>query len=72
MRTNIDIDEDLIRSAMEVTGLRTKRETVREALQTLIRQRSAHQALLALRGKVEWEGDLDQMRRNRPVAEGDW
>lgn len=72
MRTNIDIDDDLMRNAMEATGLRTKKETVEEALRTLVRQRSAHQALLALRGKVEWEGDLDQMRRNRPAAEGDW
>lgn len=72
MRTNIEIDDELMRSVMEATGLKTKRETVEEALRMLLRQRLAHQALLELRGKVEWDGNLDQMRRNRPAAEREW
>ncbi|WP_152045578.1 type II toxin-antitoxin system VapB family antitoxin [Aureimonas psammosilenae] len=72
MRTNIDIDDDLMKRAMEVLGLKTKKETVEEALRTIVKQREAHEALMALYGTVKWEGDLDQMRRNRPQAEGDW
>ena len=63
MRTNIDIDPALMAEAMQLTGAATKRETVAEALRGLVllhRQRE----LMELRGKINWIGDLDEMRRD--------
>lgn len=62
MRTNIEIDETLMREAMEATGLTTKKATVEEALKTIVRDHRLRQALDSLRG-IGWEGDLDEMRR---------
>lgn len=62
MRTNIVLDEELITEAMRRTGIKTKRAVVEEALRTLI-QLKRQEEILALRGKLRWEGDLDQMRR---------
>ncbi len=64
MRTNIEIDDDLMERAMRASGRRTKRETVEEALELLVRLRS-QEAVRSLRGKIEWQGDLDAMRRDR-------
>ncbi len=64
MRTNIEIDDDLMDRAMKASGRRTKRETVQEALELLVRLRG-QEAVRALRGKIEWQGDLDAMRRDR-------
>jgi Arc/MetJ family transcription regulator len=61
MRTNIEIDDELIARAMELTGLRTKRAVVDAALRALIERRS-RQLLRESFGKYPWEGDLDQMR----------
>ncbi|HZI98510.1 MAG TPA: type II toxin-antitoxin system VapB family antitoxin [Actinomycetales bacterium] len=61
MRTNIDIDDDLMAEAMRLAGTTTKRSTVEEALRELIRRHKIGE-LRALRGKVEWIGDLDEMR----------
>ena len=61
MRTNIEIDDDLMREALEVTGLPTKRSVVEEALRRLImlkRQQDVRQ----LRGRLRWDADLDAMR----------
>ena len=62
MRTNIEIDDELIARAMELTGLRTKRAVVDAALRDLVEWRS-RQKLRESFGKFPWEGDLDQMRR---------
>ena len=62
MRTNIVLDEALITEAMRRTGIKTKRAVVEEALRTLI-QLKRQDEILALRGKIQWDGDLDQMRR---------
>jgi Arc/MetJ family transcription regulator len=64
MRTNIEIDDELMKRAMQVTGLRTKKATVEEALRRLV-QRKRQSDLLDLFGKVEWVGDLDEMRQGR-------
>lgn len=64
MRTNIDIDDELIGKAMVLTGLRTKKAVVDEALKLLVQLR-AQEKLRDLRGKIHWEGDLDEMRRDR-------
>jgi Arc/MetJ family transcription regulator len=64
MRTNIDIDDELIRKAIAATGLRTKKAVVEEGLKLLVRLKD-QERLKELYGKVPWEGDLDEMRRNR-------
>ena len=63
MRTNIVIDDDLMAEVLEVTGIKTKREAVEEGLKLLVRM-SAQQEILKLRGKIHWQGDLDEMRRD--------
>jgi Arc/MetJ family transcription regulator len=66
MRTNIVIDDQLMQQAMQVTGLSTKKSVVEAGLQLLIRVRS-QAGLRGLRGKVRWEGDLDETRQGRHV-----
>lgn len=61
MRTNIVIDDKLMADALKASGYRTKKEAVEEALKLLVR-RSKQQAIRELRGKLKWEGDLDEMR----------
>jgi Arc/MetJ family transcription regulator len=67
MRTNIDIDDDLMRDAIAVTGEPTKRAVVERALRLLI-QTHAQVSVRQLRGKVAWRGDLSESRRSRRVA----
>ncbi len=64
MRTNIDIDDQLMRQAMRSSGARTKRATVEAALRLLIQTRR-QASLRRLRGKVAWEGDLHASRLDR-------
>ena len=64
MRTNIVLDENLIERAKELTGIKTKREVVQEALRTLILLREQAE-VRQFRGKLKWEGDLDEMRQAR-------
>ncbi len=63
MRTNIVIDDELMERALKVSGCKTKREAVEEGLKLLIRM-SVQQEIRKLRGKIEWVGDLDEMRRD--------
>ncbi len=65
MRMNIDIDEDVLREAQRLTGMRTKRDTVELALRELV-ARYRRIGVLDLRGKVHWDGDLAESRRDRP------
>ncbi len=67
MRTNIEIDDDLLSLAMTVTGLSTKRATVEEGLRVLVRLREQAQALQDMRG-LGWHGDLDAMREGRVAS----
>ncbi|HLF98028.1 MAG TPA: type II toxin-antitoxin system VapB family antitoxin [Methylococcaceae bacterium] len=62
MRTNIVIDDGLMADALKATGLKTKKEAVELGLKTLIRLKR-QEAIKALRGKLKWEGDLEDMRR---------
>lgn len=64
MRTNIDIDDKLMAQAMRSSGAPTKKAVVEEALRMLVQTR-AQTSIRRLRGKVKWEGDLDQSRRSR-------
>ncbi|MGR4872301.1 type II toxin-antitoxin system VapB family antitoxin [Variovorax sp. LARHSF232] len=61
MRTNIEIDAKLMREALRVTGLKTKREVVEFGLRTVLRLHQQEQ-LHQLRGKLDWQGDLNAMR----------
>ena len=64
MRTNIVIDDKLMRDALRATGLKTKREAVEEGLRILLRLRR-QAGIRRLRGKLDWYGDLDAMRNDR-------
>ena len=64
MRTNIEIDEQLMESAMRASGTTTKRAAVEAGLRSLVSTR-AQAALRELRGTVEWEGDLEKSRQSR-------
>jgi len=64
MRTNIVIDDKLMKDALRVTGLKTKRQTVELALRTLLRLRQ-QEGIRRFRGKLNWRGDLDAMRRDK-------
>ena len=58
MRTNIVLDDDLVAEAMRLTGIKTKRELVRRALEAFIRQKK-RKSLLDLKGKIEFDPDYD-------------
>lgn len=61
MRTNIVIDDKLMADALKASGLNTKKEVVEQGLKLLV-QRSQQQEIRKLRGRIKWEGDLDEMR----------
>lgn len=68
MRTNIVINDRLMRQAMRATGLRTKRETVEAGLQLLV-QIHAQTAIRQLKGTIHWDGNLEASRKSRvPLA----
>ncbi|MBV9760669.1 MAG: type II toxin-antitoxin system VapB family antitoxin [Acidobacteriaceae bacterium] len=64
MRTNIVIDDQLMKETLRATGLKTKREAVEEGLRTLLRL-GKQAEIRRLRGRVKWQGDLDAMRSDR-------
>jgi Arc/MetJ family transcription regulator len=63
MRTNIEIDDEVLATAMKYSGLKTKREAVDVALRRF-NQMEAQKEFRKLRGKINWVGDLDEMRRD--------
>ncbi|MCU0402543.1 MAG: type II toxin-antitoxin system VapB family antitoxin [Algoriphagus sp.] len=67
MRTNIDIDEGLIQEAMKLTGITTKKAAVEEALKRMVSLKK-QEKLKELRGKLKWEGNLDEMREDRDFS----
>jgi Arc/MetJ family transcription regulator len=67
MRTNIEIDDRLMRQAMRSSGARTKRAAVEAGLR-LLAETHAQGSIRRLRGKVRWEGDLEQSRTRRVRA----
>lgn len=64
MRTNIDIDDELMAETMKATGQSTKKGAVEEAMRHYLKVQRQLQALDSLAG-IGWEGDLDEMRRDR-------
>jgi Arc/MetJ family transcription regulator len=63
MRTNIEIDDKLMNDVLKATGLKTKKDAVELGLKTLIRL-NKQENIKKLRGKLQWTGDLDDMRTN--------
>lgn len=63
MRTNIVIDDALMAQAMKAAGVKTKREAVELGLKTLV-SLGRQADIRRLRGKLDWQGDLDAMRRD--------
>ncbi|HLP87477.1 MAG TPA: type II toxin-antitoxin system VapB family antitoxin [Nostocaceae cyanobacterium] len=61
MINNISIDENLIENAIKATGLKTKQEVIELALKTLIKLKQ-QEKIKAYRGKLKWEGNLEEMR----------
>jgi Arc/MetJ family transcription regulator len=63
MRTNIEIDDKLMKEAMRRAKTKTKRETVEEGLRILIRL-NRQEGIRRFRGKVKWEGNLEESRQS--------
>lgn len=64
MRTNIVIDDELMNEALALSQLKTKRAVVETGLKLLI-QMKKQERIRDFRGKLRWDGDLDEMRRDR-------
>jgi Arc/MetJ family transcription regulator len=64
MRTNIVIDDKLMKETLRLTGLKTKREAVELGLRTVVRLRKQEE-IRRFRGKLNWQGDLDAMRTDK-------
>ena len=64
MRTNVVIDDNLMSSALKVSGHRTKKDTIEEGLKLLVQIRN-QEKIREFRGKLKWTGDLNQMRSDR-------
>ncbi|OYY74233.1 MAG: DUF2191 domain-containing protein [Gammaproteobacteria bacterium 28-57-27] len=64
MRTNIEIDATLMNDVLRATGAKTKREAVEMGLRTLLRLRQQAE-IRRLKGKLQWEGDLEVMRTDQ-------
>ncbi len=69
MRTNIELDDELIRKAMRASGTTTKRAAVEAALQLMVRLK-AQEGARRLRGTVAWDGDLEGIRERRTFEPG--
>lgn len=67
MRTNIEIDDQLVEQALHVTGLKTKRAVVEAGLRMLLHLKGQEE-ILRLVGKVRWEGNLEESRQGRDLA----
>ncbi len=63
MRTNVVIDDKLMKDTLRATGLKTKREAVELGLRTVLRLQQ-QKAIRTLRGKINWQGDLKAMRKD--------
>jgi Arc/MetJ family transcription regulator len=63
-RTNVELDEKLVKEAMKLTGIDTKKELINYALIELVRK-IKRKGILELEGKVKWEGNLGEMRKSR-------
>jgi len=64
VRTHIDIDDNLMQKEIDVSGCKTKKETVEEGLKLIVTM-GRQSGIRQFRGKLQWEGNLDKMRVNK-------
>ena len=64
MRTNVVLDDDLMKSALSLSGLKTKKKAIEEGLKLLV-DVHRQKRIRAFRGKLKWTGDLDRMRADK-------
>jgi len=61
---SMSLDENLLSEARELTGIEGREAIINEALKLFVQVRR-QDGLRRLRGKVTWEGNLDELRRGR-------
>jgi Arc/MetJ family transcription regulator len=64
MRTNVVVDDDLMASALKVSGFKTKKDAIEEGLRLLVQLKSQKE-IKRFRGKLKWSGNLDEMRLDK-------
>ncbi|MBN1317674.1 MAG: type II toxin-antitoxin system VapB family antitoxin [Anaerolineales bacterium] len=64
MRTNVVIDDDLMKSALQVSGLKTKKDAIEAGLRLLV-QLNSQAKIKEFRGKLKWNGNLEEMRLDK-------
>ena len=64
MRTNVVIDDNLMESALKMSGLKTKKDAIEEGLKLLVQMRSQSK-IKGFRGQLKWSGNLDEMRADK-------
>jgi Arc/MetJ family transcription regulator len=64
MRTNVVVDDNLMASALKVSGLKTKKDAIEEGLKLLVQVKSQKE-IKRFRGKLKWSGNLDEMRLDK-------
>jgi len=64
MRTNVVVNDDLMKSALKVSGLKTKKDAIEEGLKLLVQVRGRKE-IKGFRGKLKWSGSLDEMRLDK-------
>ncbi|HPC74767.1 MAG TPA: type II toxin-antitoxin system VapB family antitoxin [Syntrophales bacterium] len=64
MRTNVVIDDKLMKSALKASGVKTKKDAIEEGLKLLVQVRGRKE-IRKFRGKLKWSGNLDEMRSDR-------
>jgi Arc/MetJ family transcription regulator len=63
-RTNVVLDDRLVEDCLQATGIKTRRALIDHALRELLRHESQTK-ILELKGRIHWEGDLDEWRQGR-------
>ncbi len=66
MRTNIVLDDELVNNCIKATGIKTKKSLIDYALKELLRHKKQRR-ILELKGKVTWEGNLNEMRKGYKI-----
>jgi Arc/MetJ family transcription regulator len=64
MRTNVVINDDLMKSALKESGLKTKKDAIEEGLKLLV-QVNGQKKIKKFRGKLKWSGNLEEMRLDK-------
>ncbi len=64
MRTNVVLDDDLIRTALKLSGFKTKKKAIEEGLKLLVRL-NRQKSVKSFRGKLKWTGNLSKMRTDK-------